>query len=156
MLGLAAGVLVVLFLAGLLPWGIVRVGQDSMSPALDDGDQVLVEHTSAGLRRGDIVVLTAPDGSGSLLKRVVAVGGDRVGIDDATLVVNGAAVDEPDVDRTRIDGEYFGPVLVPPGSVWVLGDNRGDSVDSRSFGPVLVDSVVGRVTVRLWPSPRGF
>lgn len=154
--GAAAVALVVLFLAGLLPYGIVRVGMDSMSPTLDDGDRVLVEHTSAGIRHADLVVVTAPDGSGAVLKRVAAVGGDRVAIEDGVLVVNGAAVVEPWFDRTRIDGEYAGPISVPPGTVWVLGDNRGESVDSRSFGPVGVDSVVGRVTARLWPAPRGF
>lgn len=156
LLGAGALLLVVLFLAGLLPYGMVRIAQDSMSPTVDDGDQILLDRTGADLGRGDLVVLTAPDGSGELLKRVVAVGGDRVGIEDGALVVNGAAVVEPQIDRTRIDGEYFGPVSVPTGSIWVLGDNRGDSVDSRSFGPVGVDSIVGRATMRLWPGPRGF
>lgn len=156
MAGAAAAAVVVLFLAGLLPYGIARVGMDSMSPTFHDGDRVLVEHTSVDLRRADLVVVTAPDGSGAVLKRVAAVGGDRVGIEDGVLMVNGTAVVEPWFDQTRIDGEYFGPVLVPPNSVWVLGDNRGESVDSRRFGPVPVDSVIGRVTLRLWPPPHRF
>ena len=155
-IGAAAAVAVVLFLAGLLPYGIARVRMDSMAPTLNDGDRVVVEHTSADIRHADLVVVTAPDGSGAVVKRVAAVGGDMVGIEDGVLVVNGTAVVEPWFDRTRIDGEYFGPVSVPPDTVWVLGDNRGESVDSRRFGPVPVDSVIGRVTSRLWPPPHRF
>lgn len=156
MAGAGAAVVVVLFLTGLLPYGTARVGMDSMSPTLRDGDRILVEHTSANLRRADLVVVTAPDGSGTVVKRVAAVGGDRVAIEDGVLVVNGTAVVEPWFDQTRIDGEYHGPVAVPPDTVWVLGDNRGESVDSRRFGPVPVDSVIGRVTLRLWPAPHRF
>lgn len=152
--GVAAAALVLLLLAGVLPYGVARVGMDSMSPTLNDGDRIVVEHTSADLRRGALVVVTAPGGYGVLLKRVAAVGGDRVGIEDGVLVVNGAAVVEPWFDQTRIDGEYFGPVSVPPDTIWVLGDNRGESVDSRRFGPVPLAAVVGRVTFRLWPPPH--
>jgi signal peptidase I len=148
-------VVLLLFVGGALPWGVARVSEDSMAPTLTDGDQVLLDHT-ARPARGDVVVLTAPDGTGTVLKRVAAVGGNRVGIDDGTLVVNGTPVVEPYFDRSRIDGEYFGPVTVPAGTFWVLGDNRGESVDSRSFGPVPAGSLIGRVTVRLLPAPRAF
>lgn len=156
LLGGAAAVVVVLFLAGVLPYGVARVGLDSMSPTLREGDRIVLAHAPGELRRGDLVVLAAPDGSGALLKRVAAVGGDRVAIDDGVLVVNGTPVVEPYFDQTRIDGEYFGPESIPPGTVWVLGDNRGESIDSRAFGAVPVESVVGRVVLRLWPSPQRF
>jgi signal peptidase I len=84
---------------------------------------------------------------------VVAVGGDEVGIEDGYLVVNGHTVEEPYVDHRVLDGVYFGPVTVPPGSVFMMGDNRANSVDSRTFGPVRRDTIVGRVMVRIWPNP---
>jgi signal peptidase I len=67
--------------------------------------------------------------------------------------VNRAVVAEPAIDTSRIDGAYFEPVTVPPGTVFVLGDNRADSIDSRNFGPVSTQSVLGRVALRLLPKP---
>jgi signal peptidase I len=92
-------------------------------------------------------------GAGLLVKRVVGVGGDRVGLEDGELVVNGATVAEPYVNHRLLDGVYFGPVTVPAGRLFVMGDNRTDSTDSRSFGPVGGDAVVGRVVGRIFPDP---
>src|SRR3954471_17983438 len=58
---------------------------------------------------------------------------------------------EPYIDRAEVGGTYFGPIRVPAGAVFLLGDQRFGSVDSRSFGPVPVDSIVGRVVLRVWP-----
>jgi signal peptidase I len=133
-----------------------RVDGDSMAPTLHAGDVVLsvrpallgaVDRTG----RGDLVVLADPQGGGRLVKRVVGLPGDVVEIQDAVLRVDGRPVTEPYVDRSRIDGVYYGPVTVPQGSLLVLGDNRGTSVDSRDFGPVPIGSLSGRVLLRLWP-----
>ncbi len=150
-----AAVLIVLFVAGLLPVEAVRVSSDSMAPTVRNGDQLLVEHSPADLRRGDLVVIDDPDGSGLLVKRLIGLGGDRFAIEDGVVVVNGAALVEPYTDRTRIDGVYVGPLTVAPGQLYVLGDNRGESVDSRDFGPVPDTTVIGRVTIRLWPATGG-
>lgn len=152
---LAAGVaaLVVFFLAGLLPVEAVRVSSDSMVPTLHEGDRLLLEHSPRDLRRGDLVVFEDPEGAGPLVKRVLALGGDRFAIEDGTVVINGRALVEPYSDQTRIDGEYVGPLGVPPGHIYVLGDNRGDSVDSRDFGPVPLESLIGRVVFRIWSVP---
>ena len=124
----------------------VRVLSDSMAPTVLDGDWVTVGDVDArGVQRRDLVMLASPDDGTLLLKRVVAIAGDEVGFEDGVLVVNGADVDEPFVDYARVNGEYFGPVRVPAGHVFVLGDNRGSSVDSRSFGAVPVAAVVGTV-----------
>jgi signal peptidase I len=147
------GLLAVAFAAGVLPVGPVVVESGSMAPTLRDGDHVLLDHGSSDVRRGDVVALDDPAGSGLLVKRVVAVGGDRVAIEDGVLVVGGRPVAEPGIDRSRIDGVYVGPLTVPAGRIWVLGDDRGDSVDSRQFGPVPLDSVQGRVVGRVWPDP---
>ncbi len=71
--------------------------------------------------------------------------GEDIAIVDAVLTVDGVAVIEAHVDRARIDGVYFGPFVVPTGTVVVMGDDRFSSIDSRSYGPVPLDAVVGRV-----------
>lgn len=144
-------VLLALLAGGALPWRPARVDGDSMRPTLGDGDRILV--AAGPPARGDVVVLGSPAGDGDLVKRVVAVGGDRVALEDGVLVVNGAAVPEPHADPHGTDGEYAGPLPVPPGTVYLLGDRRGSSVDSREFGPVPADAVSGRVVLRLWPAP---
>jgi signal peptidase I len=89
-----------------------------------------------------------------MLKRVVAVAGDSVGIEDGRLVVNGAVRREAYADAEAIDSVYFGPVRVRPRHVFVLGDNRANSRDSRTFGSVPQDDLIGRAQARLWPPAR--
>jgi signal peptidase I len=133
------------------------VPSESMEPTLRRGDHVLVDKLAYRLRsprRGELAVFRAPDTGAVSLKRVVAVAGDRVAIEDGVLVVGGRPPREPYVDHRRIDSVYFGPVVVPPSGVFVLGDNRGDSHDSRDFGAVPARALIGRVLARVWP-PRG-
>jgi signal peptidase I len=131
----------------------VRVSGDSMAPTLRSGDVVLVAR-HGGLRPGQLVLLREPGDGAPVVKRLVAVGGQTVEIRDAYLYVDGVPLDEPYVDHSRIDGVYFGPKRVPDGSVFVLGDSRNGSIDSRVFGPVRKDAVTGRVVLRLWPPVR--
>ena len=151
-----AGLLVVLLaasVAGLLPVQVMRVASGSMAPTVAPGDLLLVERSvgPAGLR--DLVAVPQP-GTGTLLvKRVVGLGGDRVALEDGVLVVDGVAVCEPSIDPARLDGVWFGPVTVPEGHVFLLGDARGESVDSRHFGTVPAGDVTGLVRARAWPSP---
>lgn len=129
----------------LTPFTVVS---DSMSPTLPTGSTILVERVSRywnDIDAQDLVLLQLDDGP--TVKRVVGVGGDRIEILDAVLHVNGEPVREDYVDSVTLDGVFFGPVDVPPGHVFVLGDNRFDSIDSRSFGPVSQDRVKGRVIV---------
>jgi signal peptidase I len=126
----------------------LRVQSSSMDPTFRPGDELLVMQPpllSAQPRRRDLVTLLRPGTGRLLVKRVAAIAGDTVGIEDGVLVVNGAPVDEPYVDHQLMDSVYFGPVTVPAGAVFVLGDNRSGSVDSRSFGPVSLADVRGRV-----------
>ena len=126
------------------------VASESMEPTLHDGSVVLVDKIGPRLRgvhRDDVVVFASPQDGRDAIKRVVAVGGQQVAIRDAELYVDGTLVREPQVDRSRIDGLWFGPVTVPERTVFVLGDARSGSVDSRVYGPVPLDSIVGRVTV---------
>ena len=125
----------------------VVVTGSSMEPTVHDGDVALVlrlERTAEALDRGDLVVLRDPAGA-LTLKRVVGLPGDRVAMLDARLTVDGVAVDEPYVDHAAIDGTYLGEVRVPDGTVYVLGDDRARSVDSRQHGPVAERDLVGRV-----------
>jgi signal peptidase I len=130
----------------------------SMAPTLEPGEHVLADKLAYRLhapRRGDLVVFRHPQTGEVLLKRVVALGGQQVGIEDGALVVDGRRPAEPFVrDKRLLDSQYFGPVTVPRGSVFVLGDRRSDSIDSRRFGPVPVGDVIGRVDARIWPPSR--
>jgi signal peptidase I len=154
----AASVLLALSLLGtVLGLHVVaepmRVSSGSMSPTYHEGDEVLVD--KLGVRsdaplRGDVIAFHEPGSGALMVKRVVALAGQRVGIEDGVLVVGGSRVREPYVDHATVDGDYFGPVEVPSGTVFVMGDTRAGSVDSRLFGPVRTDAIVGRVVRRLW------
>jgi signal peptidase I len=129
----------------------------SMTPTLRPGDSVLVDKLAYRLgepRRRDLVVFRRPASGELMLKRIVGLGGDRVGLEDGVLYVNGRAVAEAFVDRRLVDSVYFGPVRVPDGAVFVMGDRRSDSLDSRDFGPVARRRILGRVDLRIWPPGR--
>jgi len=132
-----------------------RIPSASMEPTLHPGDSVLVEKLDAGAaHRGALVAFHAPRSGDILIKRVVALAGDQVGIEDGVLVVNGRPQREAYANPKAIDSVYFGPVKVQAGSVFVLGDNRLDSVDSRSFGAVPRRNLIGQVVARIWPPAR--
>ena len=125
-----------------------------MAPTLRPGDSVLVNKLAYRFgdpRRRDLVVLRQPGSGELMLKRIVGIGGDRVGLEDGVLHVNGRPVPEPFVNRRLVDSVYFGPVRVPSGAVFVMGDQRSNSLDSRSFGAVPRSRIVGRVDLRIWP-----
>lgn len=143
--------LVVVGLACFEPFAVRSV---SMSPTLSAGDQVLIDKVTDRGRhpeRRDLIVFLRPGSSEQMVKRVSAVAGDEVGLEDGQLVVNGRIVVEPFVDPETMDGTYFGPVTVAPGEVFVLGDNRANSIDSRVFGSVPESNITGRIVTRLWP-----
>jgi signal peptidase I len=95
--------------------------------------------------------LSSPDSA--LIKRIVAVGGETIEIRDNRVLIDGTALDEPYLKEGSFMPD-FGPLTVPEGQVFVMGDNRSSSSDSRVFGPIDEDKIVGRAFVRVWPPSR--
>jgi signal peptidase I len=153
----------------------------SMQPQLDVGDRVLVSRLSYRLhepRRGDVVVFDEPGAEGdhgtlpmravrtvfgalgvgtegdTLVKRVIALPGETVEGREGRVFVNGREVHEPYLSRNTVTSA-FGPERVPADHLWVLGDARENSVDSRTFGPIDEDDLEGRAVLRVWPPQRG-
>ena len=137
-----------------------QVQQESMRITLEEGQYVLVDKLTPhfdSYSRGDIVVFQ-PEGDGGdavpFIKRVIGLGGDRVGIRDGVVYVNDVPLDEPYVFGGRTTApENTTNWVVPDDSLFVMGDNRNNSTDSRSasIGPVRVSSVIGRAWLRYWP-----
>ncbi len=131
---------------------VVAVSSDSMAPTVCTGDTLLLArvHGTDEVAAGDIVTFSSPADGAPAIKRVVAVGGQRLLITDGHLIVDGRAVSEPYVDRAEVSGVFFQTLDVPFGSVFVLGDHREVSVDSRSYGPVPVSAIGGRLLLTMW------
>lgn len=129
----------------------------SMEPTLSTGERLLVNKLVYRFRepgQGEIIVFRYPrNPRRDFIKRVVAVGGDTVHIVDGRVFVNEQQLDEWYV--LHADHLSYGPYTVPANTVFVLGDNRLNSEDSRSFQEVSLRSVKGRVLLRFWP-PRRF
>ncbi len=142
----AAVLLVTLFLP------VLQVTGSSMEPTLDDGDVIVLAKT-VRFKTGDLCAVRVA--GNVLLKRMIAGPGDWVNIDsDGNVYVNGQSLDEPYVIDKALgitDIEY--PYQVPENSIFVLGDHRSVSVDSRSseVGCIPYDKVIGRVMIRVWP-----
>ncbi|MFE4636967.1 signal peptidase I [Streptomyces sp. NPDC056773] len=173
--GIAVAIGFVLFLGGFV-WGAVvyqpyTVPTDSMVPTVQPGDRVLAQRIDGGeVRRGDVVIFKDQQWSDSpMVKRVVGIGGDTVKCCGAggRLVLNGKELDEPYIEVEKLDmegapevpasGTSF-EVTVPEGNLFLLGDRRGASLDSRAHlteagqGTVARSAVTGRVDALAWPS----
>lgn len=112
--------------------------------------------------RGDIVVLNPPGGASAdkpYIKRVIGVAGDTLEIRNDTVFVNGVELEEDYIDdgnksRCNVDTQNCGPIEIPEGSVFVMGDNRMSSEDSRYFGLVPIENIVGKAWITYWPGDR--
>jgi signal peptidase I len=132
----------------------------SMYSTLDKGDRVLVNKLSYHLHdihRGDIVVFEKPpkvqdSDIKDLIKRVVGLPGDTVEGKNGHVYVNGKQLSEGYLDDGTTTSDFPAQTIADD-QIWVMGDNRGNSEDSRFFGPIDTDLVVGRAFVRVWPIP---
>ncbi len=154
----------------------------SMTPQLEAGDRVAVSSLADRLhqpRRGDIVVFDSPAASAgeegtlpvrvgrdllegvglvapdddALIKRVIGLPGEEIQARNGRVFIDARELVEPYLPEAVVTDD-FGPVVVPDDAVFVLGDNRANSQDSRFIGPIPVDSIVGRAIARIWPVSR--
>lgn len=134
---------------------VARVEGRSMEPTLEDQDRLVINKFAYQLhdpRVGDIVMLLHPaNPKQTLVKRVVAEPGDTVAFRDGLVLRNGALVAEDFIPANLRSHENREAVAVPEGYYFVLGDHRNDSSDSRTFGPVPMKYILGRIQVRWWP-----
>lgn len=142
---------------------LIGVDGSSMYPTLHDQDKVFMSNLFYTPEKGDIVVLTKQSFiDGPIVKRIIATGGDTVDINFATMevVVNGEIIDEPYVNPETVApmlaGDMIFPQTVPEGSVFVMGDNRNHSSDSRVSSLGMVDEryILGHVLARVLPIDR--
>ncbi|HEX4433936.1 MAG TPA: signal peptidase I, partial [Acidimicrobiales bacterium] len=146
----------------------------SMEPTLQIGDRIVVNKLSYhvhGVDRGNIVVFTTPPNENcagppvsDLVKRVIGLPGEIVSLKDGRVFIDGHLLPEPflppdlrnDSDPGPSSNAYslHKPYRVPPGEVYVMGDNRPESCDSRYWGPIHESTIVGKVDLRIWPLSR--
>lgn len=147
---------VVIFVIFSFLFRIVQVSGTSMLQTLQDGDWLMI-HNTQKIEYGDIIV-SKPSTyeKGPVIKRVIGVAGDEIYIDfeRGDVIVNGVKLDEPYINTptTRNYDVYF-PVTVPEGCVFVMGDNRNGSLDSRSseIGMIQKNYILGKVVLRVFP-----
>ena len=144
------------------PYQIMQV---SMENTLEPGQYVLVDKISplwSDYKRGDVIVFEPPKGQSEggqdipFIKRVIGVGGDLVEIHDYAVFVNGVQLTEPYVYQGQPTTPLSDKAIwkVPQGQLFVMGDHREASQDSRVFGPIAKSSVVGRAWLRYWPMSK--
>ena len=145
-------ILIALFVNVFVAQAMVIHGP-SMQPNLHYAQRVMVEKITYrflhGPRRGDVAVVDVPGEVDPLIKRVVALPGETVEVRGGQVFIDGQHHEEP--WATRQGGPDHPPTVVPESHVFVLGDNRGSSRDSRAFGPVPMDQIVGRAWFVYWP-----
>jgi signal peptidase I len=133
----------------------VKVEGTSMAPLLSDQERIFINkfvYRFEPIERGDVVVFWYPlDRSKSFIKRVMALPGETIEIRRGAVYVNGQMLPEPYVPPQYADVSDFGPVRVPQGSYFVMGDHRISSKDSREFGPVASQDIYGRAVFAYWP-----
>jgi signal peptidase I len=119
----------------------IYLASSSMEPAYPEGLHVMVNkfaYLTSQPKRGDVVMFDSPvDPSKGLIKRVIAIGGDTIEIRKKQVILNGVPIDEPYVQHVKPNdmfvGDNIAPIVVPPGTLFVMGDNRDVSGDSRDW-----------------------
>lgn len=130
----------------------IRVDGESMSPTLHSHQSLGVEKVSRyfGLpKRGEIVIVHYPKSDDAFVKRVIGLPGDTIEIKDSTVYLNGQPLDEDYVSPAPYNN--MDPFTVPADSIFVMGDNRANSQDSRYVGPISKDAIIGHALFIIWP-----
>ncbi|GLX70783.1 signal peptidase I [Paenibacillus glycanilyticus] len=126
----------------------------SMQKTLVEGERLIEDKWSYRFRmpeRGDIVVIHGPESPLRLVKRVIGLPGDILDVKDGSIYLNGQPVSEPYAVGSTLPGVTRFPYTVGSGQLFVLGDNREHSVDSRALGPIAISSIEGKAVYRIWP-----
>ena len=131
----------------------------SMQPGLRSDQSVIVNELAyvfGSPQRGDVIVFHPPVGGGEqYIKRIIAIPGDTIALTDTAVMVNQTQLKEPYVNPADTgpneNGQVIPPTKLGPGEYWVMGDNRGDSIDSRAFGAVPRQNIVGKAEFVIWP-----
>ena len=135
-----------------------RIESHSMQPNFYEGEFILVNKLAFKLgepTRGEVIVFHNPNNPDEdYIKRVIGLPGDTVEIHEQTVYVNGDIFAEPYPINPFRPGENYGPAVIPPNQLFVMGDNRGNSSDSRRIGPIPEELVVGQAWLRVWPMDR--
>lgn len=148
--------IVIILLCFTFLFRIAKVDGGSMIPTLYDGDQLVVS-SQRSYSRGDIVIITQPnDLNEPLVKRVIAVSGEKINIDFTTgeVFINDELIDEPYIkEATKRSFDVQFPYVVPEGCIFAMGDNRNDSLDSRSsrIGSIDERYILGKAVFRVLP-----
>ncbi len=157
---------VILLVSFALVFGFVRpfvmeafwIPTPSMVPTLQINDRVLINkfiYRFTEPERGDIVVFESVENSDEdLIKRVVGLPGDEISVRNGTLFVNGELQKEPYTNEKLPNTSFFAATTIPKNHVFVMGDNRANSSDSRVFGPLPKKNIEGEAFLRFWPPGR--
>lgn len=133
----------------------VKVEGTSMMPRLEDQERIFINKFSyrfEPIQRGDVVVFRFPRNSArSYIKRVVGLPGETVRMVEGEIFVNGRKLEEPYILPQYRGRQNQGPVVVPPGEFYVLGDHRNSSNDSRMWGTVPTEYIHGKAVLAYWP-----
>jgi signal peptidase I len=131
----------------------IRVDGSSMLPSLNHNNYVIINRLAFRLgdvKRGDVVVFEFPHNNDEdYIKRVIALPGDTIGISDGLVYINGQPIVEPYIMAPIVTN--YPEVTIPQDMVYVMGDNRNDSSDSRRWGPLSVDELIGKAVFIYWP-----
>jgi signal peptidase I len=151
LVSIAVSVLIITFL-----YQPVRVEGTSMLPRLENSDRLFINkfvYRIEPIRRGDVVVFHYPrDPTKSYIKRVIALPGDRIRIDQGQVWLNGRRLNENYVPEEYRDGRSMTQIVVPQDCFFMMGDHRSISSDSREFGPVERSLIYGKAVFVYWPA----
>lgn len=135
-----------------------RIESHSMEPNFSEGQFILVNKLAYVLgepKQGDVLVFHNPNNvEEDYIKRIIGLPGDMLSISDSHVYINGETLDETYIAYEIQPREEFGPIVIEPGNLFVMGDNRPNSSDSRRFGQLSQDLVVGKAWLRVWPPDK--